>query len=142
VKTKKIIQPASPCYRHVAKELTERVFCSECGSVRMRHAGSRYAVCPRGCGRLVARFTRPQIRMAVLSRLPRAFADGHGHYTISRRKGTFVFRDGDGRRPAAADAVVGPDQVVAWLYNEGRLRIRIFTRLVMPKRKRGTAHAS
>jgi hypothetical protein len=123
-------------------ELARRVFCPECGQVRLRNAGSRYAVCPNGHGKLVRRFDNKELRMATIASLPRAFPNPDGTYTVSRRTDRYCFEHGDGCRPVMPGAATRADQIVAWIYNAGRLRVRVFTKLGGQGQRTGENHAA
>jgi hypothetical protein len=114
-------------------KLVKRVFCPECGAVRIRQGRSRYAVCPHGHGRLVPRFTNAERRRAIAAKLPQARRVGCKTFVIDGHEGRFGYRDGSGRRPAAPDATVGADEIVARHVTATRTLIRVFAR--RPKRK-------
>jgi len=109
--------------------LIRRVFCSECGAMRIRNGRSPYAVCPNGHGKLVQRFTRAELRQAIEVRLPRARRLGRREFTIDGHEGLFGYRDGDGRRRANPGDQVAPDQVIARHETQSRRLVRVFSRL-------------
>lgn len=117
------------------KRPLKRVFCPECGAVRIRHGRSTFAVCPHGHGRLVPRFTHAECDKAIASQLRRARRVGRRTFAIAGRKGPFVFRNGNGRRRAAPDAKVQADEVVARYVTPKRTLIRVFTRRAPRKTK-------
>lgn len=116
--------------------LVQRVFCSQCGAVRICHGRSRYAVCPNGHGRLVPRFTRAERRKAVAAKLPRARRVGRNTFEIAGRRGKFHYRDGSGRRPTAPDAKARANEVIARHVTATRTLVRVFTRRPQRKKKR------
>ncbi len=106
--------------------LIQRVFCPECGAMRIRNHRSRFAVCPNGHGRLVPRFTEAERRRATAKKLPRAWRVGRHVFVIDGHKGRFAYRDG--RQPAAPDAIVGSNEVLARYVTRARTLIRVFVR--------------
>ncbi len=114
------------------KRPNKQVFCPECGSLRISHPGSQYAVCPHGHGKLVPRFSKTRARAAFVASLPRACRVGRNLFKIHRRAGLFGYRDGSGRRPARPGTPVGPDEVVARHVIGKRLLIRVFARKFQP----------
>ncbi len=50
--------------------LVKRVFCPQCGAMRVSPQSSRYAVCPNGHGKLVPRFTAAERNKAIIAKLP------------------------------------------------------------------------
>jgi hypothetical protein len=114
------------------KRPDKRVFCPQCGTMRICHRGSRYAVCPNGHGRLVRRFTKAQARQALIASLPRARRVGRNLFKIHGHPGLFGYRDGSGRRPARPGMPLGPDEVIARHVIGRRLLIRVFARNFRP----------
>jgi len=113
--------------------LVTRVFCPQCGAVRIHPHRSRYAVCPNGHGRLVPRFTRAERRKAIVAKLPRARRVGRKAFAIDGYEGRFAYRNGSGRRPAAPDAIVQADEVLARHVTRVRTLIRVFVRKELQK---------
>lgn len=104
--------------------LVKRVFCPECGAIRIHPHRSRYAVCPNGHGRLVPRFTKAEQRKAIVAKLPRAWRVGRNAFVIDAHEERFVYRDG--RRSTAPDAIVHSDEVLARYVTRARTLIRVF----------------
>ncbi len=104
--------------------LTHRVFCPECGAMRIRNHRSRFAVCPNGHGRLVPRFTEVERRKAIVRRLPRAWRVGRSEFFIDGYDGRFAYHNG--RQPATPDATVGSNEVLARYVTRARTLIRVF----------------
>lgn len=119
-------------------KLVQHVFCPECGAVRIRHGRSPFAVCPRGHGRLVPRFTNGERDKAIAAKLPRARRVGRCTFAIAGRKALFGYRNGNGRRRAALDAKVRADEIVARYVTPKRTLIRVFTRRAQRKTKAPT----
>ena len=107
-------------------KLVTRVFCPQCGAVRIHPHRSRYAVCPNGHGRLVPRFTKAEHRKAIVAKLPRAWRVGRNAFVIDGHEERFMYRDG--RWPAAPDAIVQADEVLARHVTRARTLIRVFAR--------------
>ena len=103
-----------------------RVFCPQCGAVRIHPHRSRYAICPNGHGRLVPRFTRAERCKAIVAKLPRARRVRRKAFIIDGYEERFEYRDG--RRPAAPDAIVQADEVLARHVTRVRTLIRVFVR--------------
>lgn len=108
--------------------LLKRVFCSECGTLRICHGRSPHAVCPNGHGKLVPRFTVAQRRQAIAARLPLAQKIGRNTFLLAGRQGQFSYRDGSGRRRVEADAKVQADEVVGRHVTGHRTLVRVFAR--------------
>jgi hypothetical protein len=106
--------------------LTKRVFCGECGSVRIRQGRSRHAVCPEGHGRLVAAFTLRERRKAIVTALPQARRIHRHAFEITGREGLFDYPAGSGRRPVEPNASVQADELVACYYTGTRTLVRVF----------------
>jgi hypothetical protein len=119
-------------------KLVKRVFCPQCGAVRICQGRSRHAVCPNGHGRLVPRFSKAERRKAIAAKLPQATRVGRRVFVIEGRKGRFGYRDGSGRRAAAPDAKTQPGEVVARHVTAARTLIRVFA----PKPQRKTRVSS
>ena len=109
-------------------KLLARVFCPECGAIRIHIHGSRYVVCPNGHGRLVPRFTEAELSKAIAARLPRAWRLQRSLFVIDGYEGRFAYRAGSGRRAAAPNEKIRPDEVVARFVTRSRTMIRVFTR--------------
>ncbi len=109
-------------------KLVKRVFCPQCGAIRICQSRSAYAVCPNGHGRLVPRFTAAERRKATAARLPRARRVGSKTFVISRHHGQFVYRNGNGRRPAAPSRQLQANEVLARHVTRTRTLVRVFTR--------------
>ena len=109
-------------------KLVQRVFCPECGAMRIRQGRSKYAVCPNGHGRLVSSFTQAERCKAIAAKLPQARPIGRRVFAIDGLRGRFAYRDGSGRRPAAPDAKVQPGEVVARHVTNARTLVRVFAR--------------
>lgn len=109
-------------------DLYNRVFCPECNAIRICHPWSRYAVCPNGHGKLVPRFTKPQIWQAFAASLPQARRVGRNRFRIDGHDSLFGYRDGSGRRPVKPGASAGPDEVIARHVTPTRQLIRVFAR--------------
>lgn len=109
-------------------KLVARVFCPQCGAVRIHAHRSRHAVCPNGHGRLMPRFTKAELRKAIVAKLPRAWRLGRNSFVINGYEGRFTYRDGSGRRPTAPDAQVQADEVLARHVTRARTLIRVFVR--------------
>lgn len=113
-----------------------RVFCPECGAIRVSQGRSRYAVCPNGHGRLVPRFTQAERQRAIAARLPRARRIvGSSAFVIDGHNGLFRYRDGSGRRPVGPDARVEAGQIIARHVTRTRVLIRVFVRKTQRKRR-------
>ena len=111
------------------KASVRRVFCPQCGAMRVSQGRSRYAVCPNGHGRLVARFTQAERQQAIAARLPMARRIvGCGAFVIDGQDGLFRYRNGSGRRPVGPDHPVDAGQVVARHVTRTRCLIRVFIR--------------
>lgn len=112
--------------------LAQRIWCPECGSVRMRSRTFRYTVCPNGHGKLVPAFTKADYKMTVVSGLPeatRVWAPAKS-FTIVGREGLWFWEAGDGNRLAGPGAHVRNDQVVARYHTPGGLTlVRVFTQV-------------
>jgi hypothetical protein len=121
-------------------KLVNRVFCRECGALRIRHGQSAYAVCPNGHGRLVPRFSAQERRQAIAARLPRAYRIKRNEFVIDGYDGRFIYRNGNGRRATSADERVQADEVLARRVLRKRTLIRIFAR--KPPRKKDIAGKS
>ena len=106
--------------------LITRVFCPQCSAIRIHPHRSRYAVCPNGHGRLVPRFTKTEQRKAIVAKLPRAWRVGRNAFVIDGYEERFVYQDG--RRPAAPDAIVNTNEVLARYVTRARTLIRVFVR--------------
>jgi hypothetical protein len=115
-------------------KLVRRVFCPECGAIRIHPNRSRFAICPNGHGRLVPRFTAAERRKAIAARLPRARRLGHNQFVIDGHEGRFAYRDGNGRRRAAPDERIQADEVLARHVTRTRTLIRVFARRPPQKR--------
>ena len=118
-------------------DLCRRVFCPECGAVRICHRGSRYAVCPNGHGKLVPRFSKAEMRRALDLALPLARRLGRNRFAIDGRQGLFGYRNGSGRRRAEPGMAIEPDEVIARHVTRSRQMIRVFARKVRSGKKRG-----
>lgn len=116
-------------------DLARRVFCPECGAVRIANGGSPYAVCPNGHGKLVGRFRKGDIKVALKEALPVARKVGRNTYTICGQPGQFCYQDGAGRKPVVLGVPLEPDEVIARHVGQTRQLIRVFTRKTAPKRK-------
>ena len=116
-------------------DLCRRVFCPECGAVRICNVGSPYAVCPNGHGRLVRRFTKAELRKALAAKLPRARRLGRNRFTIHGHEGLFGYRNGSGRKPASPGMSVEADEVIARHVTRSRQLIRVFARKVRSGKK-------
>ena len=103
-----------------------RVFCDECGAIRIHNSRSPYAVCPNGHGRLVRRFTSQEQREAILETLPQAQRVGRHAFQIAGHDGLFDYRAGSGRRPVGPDASVQANEVVACYQASNRVFVRVF----------------
>jgi hypothetical protein len=112
--------------------LTQRVFCPECGAMRIHNHRSRFAVCPNGHGRLVPRLTEADRRKAIVRRLPRAWRVGRHVFVIDGYDDRFAYQNG--RRPAMPDATVASNEVLARYVTRARTLIRVF----VPKNPRKT----
>lgn len=106
--------------------LIQRVFCPECGVMRIRNHRSRFAVCPNGHGRLVSRFTEIERRKAIMKRLPRAWRVGRKTFVMDGYEGRFAYQNG--RQPVRPDATVGSNEVLARYVTPARTLIRVFVR--------------
>ena len=104
----------------------KRVFCDECGAIRIHHGRSLYAVCPNGHGRLVRRFTLQEQRKAIIETLPQAKRVGRRAFQITGHDGLFDYRAGSGRRPVGPDDPVGADELVACHLASNRVFVRVF----------------
>jgi hypothetical protein len=109
--------------------LVTRVFCPECGVIRIHAHRSRYALCPNGHGKLVPGFTAAERRKAIAKRFPRAWCVGHNVFVIESHSGRFAYRGGNGRRAVALNVAVQDDEVLARHVTRARTMIRIFTRI-------------
>jgi len=116
-------------------DLVRRVFCPACGAVRTVNGGSPYAFCPNGHGRLVRRFLKHDIKLALQEALPVARKVGRNTFTICGQPGQFCYRNGAGRRPVVLGTPLGPDEVIARNVGPVRQLIRVFTRKVAAKGK-------
>lgn len=106
-------------------ELIERVFCQQCGAVRMRNGRSPHAVCPNGHGKLVHQFTKRELREACDAVLPEARLVGRKTFTIAGHPWkTFCYRDGVKR--AMPGDTVGPDDVIARYETKAGSLYRVF----------------
>lgn len=114
-------------------KLVKRVFCPECGAIRIRQSRSTYAVCPNGHGKLVQRYSALELRKAIAAALPRAYRIRQSEFVIDGHEGRFTYRNGNGRRSTAADEKVQTDEVLARHVTAARTLIRIFAR--RPPRK-------
>jgi hypothetical protein len=112
----------------MTKPLTKRVFCNVCGAVRICHGRSRYAVCPKGHGRLVPRFTREERRKAIVAKLPKAHRAGRRTFRIDGHDGLFRYRNGCGRQPAEPDTQLTTEEVLACYVSRDRAFVRVFAR--------------
>lgn len=110
----------------------ERVFCPECGAIRIHVLGSRYVICLNGHGRLMPRFSNAEFRKAVAAKLPRAWRLRRNLFVIDGREGRFTYRAGNGRRAAAPNERVEADEVVARYVTRARTMIRAFTKKTPP----------
>jgi hypothetical protein len=109
-------------------KLVNRVFCRECGAIRIRQGRSSYAVCPNGHGRLVPRFSTQERRQAITARLPCAYRIKRNEFVIDGHNGRFAYRNGNGRRATRPDEGVQVDEVLARHVLRKRTMIRIFAR--------------
>ena len=114
------------------KRRDKRVFCPQCGAMRICHRRSQYAVCPNGHGRLVPRFTKAEARQALIAAVPRARRVGRNLFKIRGHAGLFGYRNGSGRRPARPGMPLEPDEVIARHVIGRRLLIRVFARKFQP----------
>lgn len=112
----------------MSPSLKRRVLCDECGSVRIRHGRSPYAVCPNGHGRLVAHFTHRERRRAIVAALPHARRVRRHAFQITGHDGLFDYRNGSGRRPVEPSATVQADELVACFFTGTRTLVRVFAR--------------
>jgi hypothetical protein len=108
------------------RNLIQRVFCPECGAMRICNHRSRFAVCPNGHGRLVPRFTETERCKAIAKRLPRAWRVGRKAFVIDGYDNRFVYQNGP--QPATPDATVGSNEVLARYVTRARTLIRVFVR--------------
>ena len=113
----------------MSAKLLRRVFCPQCGAMRVRHGRSPYAVCPYGHGKLVRRFTKVEEREAVEAKLPRARRAGGRKFTIDGHEGLFGYRNGNGRRRAQPGNPVDPGEVIARHETDTRRLVRLFSPL-------------
>lgn len=118
-------------------QLVRRVFCDECGAIRIRQGRSAYAVCPNGHGRLMPRFSAQERRQAIAARLPRAYRIKRNEFVIDGHDGRFVYQNGNGRRATTADERIQGDEVLARHVLRTRTLVRIFAR--KPPRKKDMA---
>jgi hypothetical protein len=116
--------------------LMQRVFCPQCGAIRIHAHRSRYVVCPNGHGRLMPRFTDAQFRKAIAAKLPRAWRLRRNLFVIDGHEGRFTYRAGNGRRVAVPNEKIEADEVVARYVTPARTLIRVFARKT-PLRTRG-----
>lgn len=123
------------------KRIQKQVFCQQCGAIRICQPGSPYAICPNGHGRLVPRFTRREVRQALVASVPRARRVGRNRFTIRGHEGLFEYRHGSGRRAARPGMTIGPDEVIACHVARKRRLIRVFARKP-PRAKSGGDGAS
>ena len=114
-------------------KLLNRVICPECGAVRICHRGSLYAVCPRGHGKLVRRFTRAEAKEAIASLLPRARRVGSNKFQVDGHDGLFGYRNGAGLKPVEPGAKVKPDEVIARHVTRTRQLVRVYARIAPRK---------
>jgi len=121
-------------------DLCRRVFCPECGAVRICHRGSRYAVCPNGHGKLVPRFSKAEMRKALAAALPQARRLGRNRFAIDGCQGLFAYRNGSGRRRAEPGMAIEPDEVIARHVTRSRQIIRVFARKVPRRPAKGRPH--
>ena len=110
------------------KSLIRRVFCAECGAVRIRQACSPYAVCPNGHGRLVPRFTKAECQQAIAAVLSQARRVERNTFAIDGHDGLFCYRGGSGRRRVEPDAKVQTDELVARHVLRTPALVRVFAR--------------
>jgi len=106
--------------------LVQRVFCPQCGAIRVHAHRSRWAVCPNGHGKLVPRFTRAERRKAIALKLPRAWRVGHNAFLIDGCDGRYSYRNG--RQPVAPDAAVQSGEILARYVTPARTLVRVFVR--------------
>ncbi len=125
----------APRKRDALRELCRRVFCPQCGAVRVCPPGSPNAICPNGHGKLVPRFNKADLRKALVAAVPKARRVGCNRFSIDGRKGLFQYRNGSGRRPAHPDTPVGPDEVLARHVTAKRQLVRVFARAHPRRRK-------
>jgi len=116
-------------------ESSAHVFCPECGAMRVRRRRSPYAVCPNGHGKLVPRFTKADVRQAIVTTIPRARRVGRNRFQIKGHKGLFCYRGGSGRRRAEPGMPLRPDELIARHRTRKRQLIRVFTRKVTAPRR-------
>jgi len=107
--------------------LMRRVFCPQCGAIRVRNARSPYAVCPNQHGRLVPRFTKAEEREAITEALPQARRTGRRQFTIDGHEGLFGYRNGSGRKRARPGDPVDQGEVIARHETGTRRLIRVFS---------------
>jgi hypothetical protein len=112
----------------VSSSLAKRVFCNECGAVRICQGWSPHAVCPNGHGRLVPRFNRQELRKAIVATIPLAQRVRRHAYQITGHEGLFDYRAGSGRQPAGPDTPVEANEVVACYLTPKRAFVRVFAR--------------
>ena len=72
------------------------------------------------------RFTKAERHRAIATKLPRAWRVGRHAFVIEGHEGRFAYRDG--RRPAAPDAQIQNDEVLARYVTRVRTLIRVFVR--------------
>lgn len=108
--------------------LLKRVFCPQCGALRIRRGRSAHAVCPHGHGKLVPRFSSAEYEQAIAVKLPLAQKIGRSTFLLAGCEGQFIYRNGSGRRPVAPDAQVRSDEVVGRHVTGKRTLIRVFAR--------------
>jgi hypothetical protein len=118
------------------QKLVDRVFCSDCGAIRVHAHGSRYVVCPNGHGRLMPRFNNDEFRKAIAAKLPRAWRLRRNLFVIDGHDGRFTYRAGNGRRVAPPDERVEANEVIARYVTRARTLIRVFTKKT-PLKARG-----
>lgn len=116
-------------------DLARRVFCPECGAVRIANGGSPYAICPNGHGKLVRRFKKREIKQAFKEALPVACRIKRNTYAICGQSGLFCYRDGAGRKSVVLGTPLQPNEVIARHVCQTRQLIRMFTRKKAAKRK-------
>jgi len=118
----------------MSRNLIHRVFCPECGAVRICHRRSPFAVCPNGHGRLVRRFTKAELWQAIALRLPLA-TKAKRVFTIEGRDGKFVYRNGNGLKPARPGDSIKPGEVIARRETRARRLVRVFSPVDSSKSK-------
>ena len=118
------------------KSLIDRVFCSQCGATRIRNGRSPFALCPKGHGKLVRRFTKTQERQAVEAVLPEARREGRNVFTIAGHQGEFCYRNGKGRKRARPGDSVEPGEMIARHETKTRRLVRVFSPVESRKEER------